>query len=305
MNIKIRFWQNIFLPVLVFVVSAQVVSSLLYACILLTWNINLPHWSQWVIPLLLSLSVLAIFRKRLFGPILTGQRLIERIHISEWLLMITLPVIAAVLFSPLAKSLRFNFGYVKTISSINELAPYQDAVFLEVSDWHVDRMRVIPIQTYRRSGLFNLGKIELNSLFIVPVFSKENAYQTHARAWLAFNYTDRISAKAFAEGRGEEFYRSSLVHFKRRNVREFRYLEAYPRGEEYDTFQQMARAHDYYKSGFSGIYQGQEIDRDVLSAHYWKYALFHFILIGLPLMLGLSMVIYFWLTNRGKSMRTV
>ena len=278
------FWRNIFLPVLFSIVSALAVNSLLYAWLLISWNINLPHWSQWVIPLTVSFGLLLLFRRRLF-KLIPG---------TEWVLMITLPVIIAILFSPLAKSLRFNFGYVKTIPSINALKANDAAVFLEVSDWYVDRMRVIPIQTFQRPGLFSFGQVKLNSLFIVPIFSKDNAYKTHARAWLAFNYTGRISTAEFAEGQGEEFYRSSLTHFKRRNVREFRYLEAYPRGAESETFQQMARAHQYYKSGFSGIYRGQEIDRDVLSAHYFKYALFLFIVVGTPSMFVLSALLYFW-----------
>lgn len=231
-------------------------------------------------------------RHRLFGSIRTGRRLLHPYFINDWVLMASVPVIVALLFPPVAKSLRYNFGYVKTIHSINDLKANQGAVFLELSDWYADRMRVIPLHTYQQSGWFGLGRVELQSLFIVPVFSNEDAYRTHARAWLAFNYTDLMSKKEFAENGGEEFYRSSLVHFKRRNVREFRYLEAYPRGPEYETFMQMARAHHYYKSGFSGVYQGQEVDRDVLSAHYWKYALFFFGLVGVPIMFGVSVLLY-------------
>lgn len=289
------FWKKTFIPLLFFVIAALVLISALYVGFLLYWNVNTPEWLQWLFPYVVVLVMLTILGKRGFGDSLAERR-IWRSRTRNSLFWGVLPIIITVLFVPCAKSLRYSFGQVLSITSLNDLAPYQESVFIEVSDWHADRMRVIPIHTYDKLPFwFGNRRIELTSLFIVPVFSDiQAAYKTQARAWLAFSYTDRISFEELENGGDRDFYRSSTTHFKRLNINDFRYLEAFPRGKHYDLFKKMAQVHHFYNSDFSGVYQGQEVDRDVLSAYYAKYALFFGLLIGLPLILILSLMLY-WL----------
>lgn len=295
------FWKKTFIPLVLFVIAALVLISALYVGFLLRWNINTPEWLQWLFPYSAALVMLGVLGKRWFGNSLVGRRL-WRSRTRHSLLWGVLPIIITVLFVPCAKSLRYNFGQVLTITSLNDLAPYQESVFIEVSDWHADRMRVIPIHTYDKLPFwFGNRRIELTSLFIVPVFSDIHAaYKTHARAWLAFSYTDRISYEELENGGDKAFYRSSTTHFKRLNINDFQYLEAFPRGKQYDLFKKLAQVHHFYNSDFSGVYQGHEVDRDVLSAYYAKYALFFGILIGLPLVTILSLLLY-WLGRPSKN----
>lgn len=285
------FWKKYFLPVMLFVLTVLLLAGIGYVAILRTWAIPPPAWLAWIIPGLVSVLLLTFTGRRWFVRIALKptSRWLSTYRLYQAMLLLALPFIVIVLFKPMAESLRFNFGQVKVLASVHALKPHEEAVFLELSDWYADRMRVIPIHTFKKlPGWFRPGKIQVNSLFIVPIFSRDDAYRTHARAWLAFHYSDRMTAKDFSQGGDRDFYRSAMIHFKRRNIREFRYLEAFPRGEEYRQFQNMARVHHFFKKGFSGIYQGQDVDRDVMSAYYGKYALFLFALIGLPAMLALS-----------------
>jgi hypothetical protein len=44
----------------------------------------------------------------------------------------------------------------------------------------------------------------------------------------------------------------------------------------------MAQVHNYFKSGFGTVYKGQEVDRDILSAYFFKYFLFLFAIVAIP-----------------------
>src|SRR5690606_40888238 len=94
------------------------------------------------------------------------------------------------------------------------------------------RMRVIPFSYFEFAGGANLGKVELNTLFVVPLFSKKDPYLTTAKAWMGFKYTDYVSFINVIRGNQEdldEHLRRSYNHFKMRDISDFAYLEALPK----------------------------------------------------------------------------
>lgn len=283
------FFKRFFLPLLLFEIGSLLLIGAIYALIIYNWNANWPTWFTWLFPLIISLLLLFIFKNSLF-KISSAEVNPFNGLISNLLLFIGIPVLTVIFFIPLSQSLRYNFGQVKRLQSINELKAHERPAFLDVEDWYVDRMRVIPLKTVSKPGLFSSKRLEVNVLFIVPVFSREDAYQTFAKAWLAFDYHQTFTKAELQEGRDDEFVNSSLTHFRRMNIREFRYLEAYPRGNQYDAFVKMAQVHNYFKTGFGTVYKGQEVDRDYLSAYFLKYFLFLFSIIGIPVILVLSLL---------------
>jgi len=292
------FFKKIFLPLLFLEVALLIFVSFCYAIMVHSWNAIWPEWATIVIPVLLSLIILLLIKDKFLKIILSEKYEEQLRRRASIVLLICLPILTTVLFSGLSQSLRYNFGKVLTINSINELKANETPAFLQVNDWYVDRMRVIPLKTLSRPNFFDFDKYKANLLFIVPIFSNKDAYKTHAMAWLAFEYEADFSEEELKEGLDTKFLNGSLTHFKRMNIREFRYLEAYPRNEHYNAFMQMAQIHNYYKSGFGNVYKGQEVDRDILSAHFFKYFLFLFAIAGIPGLFIISGILKFLL---GKS----
>ena len=244
-------------------------SSIFYILFLLGSSGNWPAWAMIIFPAVVALFVIFMARQRI------GKGLI--------IIGIMLPILVSLLFQPLVKSLRYNFGEVRTLKTIYDLKPYDKALFLDAEDWYVDRMQVIPVsREVPLSGLFNLGKKKIEALFLVPIFQKDEPYMAYARGWMAFDYSKMFAADEVTEESIDKFLESSLSHFKRMDLRQFNYLERMPRNNLQDLFSKMSRTHEFYKSGFGNIYQGQDVDRDALSAHYFKFFLFSLLIIGVP-----------------------
>lgn len=163
------------------------------------------------------------------------------------------------------------------------MLPYQQPTFLELGEWHTDRMRVMPINTYERGKLWNRQQIHLKSMYLVPIFSQTTAYRTTAKAWLTFKYQETIPYDEFVQNQGKPYFDQFLGHFKKINVTAFLYFEKYPQGKERQIFTNMARLHSYFQSGYANIYQGQTIDRDLISLRYFVYFLSAFFLFVLPI----------------------
>ena len=244
-------------------------------------------------PFFMSFILVALFNKWVGQGIDFGRDLWGQIPKKNFILFLSLPLLTAILFQPVWKSLRYNFGSVLHLSNMKDLKENVNPSFLEVDNWYVDRMRVIPFN-YMEDGLYvPLGKVRVNVLFLVPIFQFEDAYRSFARAWLAFDYTKVIDKADFNENYGQDFVKSSMIHFKRMDLRQFQYFESFPRDDKYRVFTDMQQLHGFYKSGFGNIYLGQDINRDELSAYYAKYALFLFAIVGIPGLLILSLALYF------------
>lgn len=277
------FFKRIFLPLFILLIALLFLISICYALMVRTWNANWPEWATTVIPIIISIAVLAIFKDKLLKILLRGQVESKRLNNQLTIVLyICVPILTTIMFSPLTQSIKYNFGKVLTLESINDLKPNESPAFLQLNDWYVDRMRVIPLKTLSRPNLFNFNSYQVNLLFIVPIFSNKDAYRSHAKAWLAFEYVKGFSKKELEERLDDEFVKESMTHFKRMNIREFRYLEIYPRNDNYNAFIQMAQVHNYFKSGFGTVYKGQEVDRDILSAYFFKYFLFLFAIVAIP-----------------------
>lgn len=288
------FFKRFFLPLFLIEIAVLAFVSLCFGWAFYTWNAIWPNWTRIVIPFLLSLLFLILcspFIKKFTDLEYTpASRLIS----PFWSMTIGLSIITIILMGPVIDSLRYNLGKVLTISSIQELKPNEQPAFLQVDDWYVDKMRVIPIKTIHSGSFLGFGKPTVNLLLIVPIFSNSNAYRSHAKAWLAFEYSEHFSKKEIKEGADETFLQNSLIHFKRLNIREFRYLEAYPRNSNYEAFLKMAQIHDYFTSGYGNVYLGQYVDRDILSGYLMRYFLFLFAIAGIPLLVILSSILYIW-----------
>lgn len=286
------FWRIILIPLFLFLTLALAVSAILYAFLILNWDVNWPMWAKGLLPFSSSLVLLWVCKERLFKSIRSKIQVFGVMDLSALILFCSLPLLVSSLFGPLSESIRYNLGHVKTIQDIQELGPHESPSFLEVSNWYTDKLLVLPIQTVDEKFGFFQKKYELSSLFLVPIFQYDDAYKTHARAWMAFEYSEVLTHEE-VEGKGaEEFFRSALIHFQRLQIREFRYLELYPRNKFYGVFQQLVYGHKFFSSGFAAIYKGQDVDRDYLSAYYLKYFLFLLALIGLPVLLSLSGLLY-------------
>ena len=243
-------------------------------------------------PFFMSFILVALLNKWVGQGIDFGKDLWGQISKKKFILFLLLPLLTAILFQPVWKSLRYNFGSVLQLSNMKDLKENVNPSFLEVDNWYVDRMRVIPFN-YMEDGLnVPLGKVRVNVLFLVPIFQYEDAYRSFARAWLAFDYTKVIDKADFNENYGQDFVKSSMIHFKRMDLRQFQYFESFPRDDKYRVFTDMQQLHGFYKSGFGNIYLGQDINRDELSAYYAKYALFLFAIVGIPGLLILSLALY-------------
>ncbi len=254
-------------------------SSILYILFLFGSSGNWPVWAMIIFPAVVALFVIFMARQRI------GKGLI--------IIGVMLPILVSLLFQPLVKSLRYNFGEVRTLKTIYDLKPYDKALFLEAEDWYVDRMQVIPVsREVPLSGLFNLGKRKIETLFLVPIFQKDEPYMAYARGWMAFDYSKMFAADEVNEESVNKFLESSLSHFKRLNLRQFSYLERMPRNNAQDLFSKMSQTHEFYKSGFGNIYQGQDVDRDYLSAYYLKFFLFSLLIIGIPGILIILAALY-------------
>ncbi|MVZ62438.1 hypothetical protein [Sphingobacterium humi] len=289
------FLQKILFPYGLILLAILAASVLVYYFFVISGASNWPTWALWGLPIGLSYLLLHVIGQRLFRGFSFSQRLLQLFTPEVFLTFVSLAVLAVICFQPLAKSLRYNFGHVLRLKSINELKPYQTTDFLEADDWYVDRMRVIPFHYYELGSGSQIGKIELNTLLIVPIFARKDAYATAAKAWLGFRYSDYISISEYRAKRIQkerEHINSSIGHFSKINVRDFNYLEAMPRSQGGEILQAMALNHSYYKSEYSNVYLGQQVERDVLSLYYLKYSFFLLFLIGLPVSLLACGLIY-------------
>ncbi|MEI5985556.1 MULTISPECIES: hypothetical protein [Sphingobacterium] len=267
------------LSIVILLILSLSLSSILYILFLFGSSGNWPVWAMIIFPAVVALFVIFMARQRI------GKGLI--------IIGVMLPILVSLLFQPLVKSLRYNFGEVRTLKTIYDLKPYDKALFLDADDWYVDRMQVIPVsREVPLSGLFNLGKKKIEALFLVPIFQKDEPYMAYARGWMAFDYSKMFAADEVNEESVNKFLESSLSHFKRLNLRQFSYLERMPRNNAQGLFSKMSQTHEFYKSGFGNIYQGQDVDRDYLSAYYLKFFLFSLLTIGIPGILIILAALY-------------
>lgn len=281
MNRKVRY-THFFFPMLVGLVLVLVTASLVYGFYIHCYTDTLPRILTFgLLPLLVALTI--------------GYFLIPRIRqliVFKWLsaktnvlvLYLIFITISMATFVPLANSLRYNIGQVQYLGNIDEMPAHAQSTFLELGEWHTDRMRVMPVNTYERGKWWNRHHVQLKSMYLVPIFSEETAYRTHAKAWLAFKYTATIPYEEFTKNQGKPYYDKFVNHFKRINVTAFRYFERYPRGKEHQLFTNMARVHSYFRSGYTGVYEGHTMDRDLVSIRYFAYFLVVFFLFVVPTM---------------------
>lgn len=278
-----RYFIGAMLIALLFIL---LVSSLLYAWYIHTQDDGLPFFiTRILLPLgvgaaISSAFVSHLYQKNNFYVLLLPA---ERYAAHRFTLTLILTATAIVLFQPLSTSIRYNVGKVLHLQSVEEMPSYEQPTFLSLGEWHVDRMRVIPIHTYENGKGWNYNKVHLKSLFLLPIFSQKNAYQNAAKAWLAFKYENTISKEEFARNKGRAYFEQSLSHFKKINVGAFLYFELYDQGLEKQVLTQLARNHSYFKSSYSAVYQGNSVDRDWISLRYFVYTLLGFLLIVIPL----------------------
>lgn len=268
------------------------VSSLLYGWYIHTQDDNLPFFITGIaLPLLVGTAITTPFVSYLYGKTnFTLLFLPADRHAAHRFVLVMLLICSAIgLFQPLSISIRYNLGKVLHLQSINDMPPHEQPTFLSLGEWHVDRLRVVPIHTYEDGKLLNFGKVHLKSLFLLPIFSKTDAYESSAKGWLAFKYEHTVSKKEFALDKGQSHFAQSLRHFKKINVGAFLYFELYEPGLEKQVLTQLARNHSYFQSSYSAIYQGNSVDRDWISLHFFIYSALGFFLLILPL---------YWFTAR-------
>lgn len=262
------------------------VSSLLYAWYIHTQDDGLPIFiTRIFLPLAvgtaISSALVSYLNKKYNFYILILP--VERPAAHHFVLALLLTCSAVLLFQPLSNSIRYNVGKVMHLQSIEEMPAHAQPIFLSLGEWHVDRMRVVPIQTYENGKGWNRNKVYLKSLFLLPIFSQKNAYQSSAKAWLAFKYENTISKEEFARNKGRIYFEQSVRHFKKINVGGFLYFELYEQGTEKQVLTQLARNHSYFKSSYSAIYQGNSVDRDWISMRYFVYTLLGLLLVVIPI----------------------
>ncbi|MCL7988228.1 hypothetical protein M8998_09790 [Sphingobacterium sp. lm-10] len=268
------------------------ISSLLYGWYIHTQDDSLPLFiTRILLPLFIGAAISSPFVTYLYGK--TNFHLLilpmERQAAHRFVIIVILICSSVGLFQPLSSSVRYNVGKVLHLQSIEEMPPHEQPTFLSLGEWHVDRLRVVPIHTYENGKLWNRNKVYLKSLFLLPIFSQKTAYRSSAKAWLAFKYENTISKKDFARDKGQSYFEQSLGHFKKINVGGFLSFELYDPGEEKQVLTQLARNHSYFESSYSAIYQGNSVDRDWISFRFFVYTVLSFIFIILPI---------YWLTAR-------
>ncbi len=252
------------------------VSTVLFALYIHTQDDNFPFFlTRIVLPLSVGAAISSVFTTYIYTKTNLYLRFLPFTHraLHRVAIALILTCSATLLFQPLASSIRYNVGKVLHLESIEEMPPHQQPTFLSLGEWHVDRMRVIPIHTYENGWGWNRNKVHLKSLFLLPIFSQKNAYERAAKAWLAFKYEDTITKEEFALNRGRHSFEQSVRHFKKINVGAFLYFQLYDQGLEKQTLTQLARRHSYFKSSYSAVYQGNAVDRDLLSLRYFIYTL--------------------------------
>ncbi|MFD2600410.1 hypothetical protein ACFSQ3_15755 [Sphingobacterium corticis] len=209
-------------------------------------------------------------------------RWLKEEHRSKYTITTIQVFFAVVLFQPIATSLQYNVGKLLHLQRIDEMPPHQQPQFLSLEEWHIDRLRVIPIHTYDYGKWWNYKKVHLTSLFLLPIFSKETAYRQSAKAWLAFKYEHSISEEEFKDNAGRPYFSQSLNHFKKINVGGFLYFERYPAGTEKQVLAKLASNHSYFQSSYAGVYRGQSVDQDLISLRYALYFLIGFLFFAVP-----------------------
>ncbi len=295
--------KKVILPLLLALLCILFLTSILYIILIFDKEASWSFLFKWLYPLSFAVVLIALSHRKILAQWNESLQLNDFLNLKFILLITVIPVLNMILFQPIARSLYYNLAKVKTIKSIDELNAFEKPAFLEVEDWYVDRMQVIPFNSIKPLGGLNFGKYEIQTLLLVPIFNREDAYKTNAKAWLAFAYKENIKQDQANDAYLEKFLNSSITHFKRMNIGDFTYLEAYPRGENYDLLYEMAKVHNFYKSGFDNIYRGEDVEREVLANYYFKYSLFLFLIIGLPAILLLSILLnYFVKRNRNKHM---
>jgi len=273
--------RRIIFSLFIMLLVGLVLTAFIYGCMLLNGFSFQPIWALYSYPLFCSIIILFLLKDRLLSTINVGS-FFGLLDLKVLILFLGIPILTSMLFQPLAESIRFNMARVLTIQSIKELKQYQSAAFLEVENWYVDKMQVLPLNTMKSLSGFQTTKVELNSLFLVPIFSQDEAYKSFARAWLAIEYSKIVDKKELNKKEVHPFFKSSLIHFRRLNLLDFNYLEDFPRGGNREIFKTLSREHQYFKSGYGNIFKGQDVDRDILSAYYLKYFLFLGFIVGLP-----------------------
>ena len=292
---KHTFWKHVFLPYILLSFTIMLLLGLIFAAFAMGGNSFWPSWAMWIVPIAVSIVAIWFLRDRYFKDLYLGRHLFAQIYAVDVFLYVSLCLISVFIFIPMGKSIRYNLADVVRLESVNDIKPYESFDFIELNDWHVDRMRVIPFSYFEFAGGANLGKVELNTLFVVPLFSKKDPYLTTAKAWMGFKYTDYVSFINVIRGNQEdldEHLRRSYNHFKMRDISDFAYLEALPKNKVRNTFQALAATHTYYNSKYDNVYVGQEVERDILSLYYLQFTLFLYLIFGLPIALLFSWLIY-------------
>ena len=291
--------RKIIFSLLILLLASLMLSSLIYGGLLLKGFSNQPTWALYSFPFFCAIIILFFLKEPFLSTLNTGV-FYGFVNWKNLILFFSIPLLTCVLFQPLANSLRYNVANVLTIQSIKELKQHENTAFLEVEKWYVDKMQVLPINTVKQRGMFQRSKVELNALFLVPVFSKDEAYKSFARAWLAIEYSQIVNKKELDEKKGHPFFKSSLIHFRRLNLLAFNYLEDFPRGANREVFTSLTRSHSFYKSGYGNIFRGQDVDRDILSAYYFKYSLFLGAILATPSLIVLALLLaYLQKRNNG------
>ncbi len=292
---KHSFWKHIFLPYILLSFTIIMVLGLIFAAFSIRGSSFWPSWAMWLVPIFVSVAGIWFLRDRYLKGLYLGRRLFSQVYAVDIYLYLSLGLISVFIFIPMMKSIRYNLAEVVRLESVNDIKPYESFDFIELDDWHVDRMRVIPFSYFELAGGSNLGKVELNTLFVVPLFSKKDPYLTTAKAWMGFKYTDYVSiidAIGGSEREVGEHLRRSYNHFKMRDISDFAYLEALPKNKVRRMFQALAATHSYYNSKYDNVYMGQEVERDILSLYYLKFMLFVYVTLGLPIALLFCWLIY-------------
>ncbi|MBE8713609.1 hypothetical protein [Sphingobacterium hungaricum] len=279
------------LPFLGWLFLAYLLCASIYILFLLkTENILPTKLFTIFIPLIIGAAIAFFARGKVLKNVENG-RYIFRFRVVDIQFIAVFIFCLLIGFSQLSKSLYFNLANVLYLNTIDELPKYTQPPFLELGDWYADRQRAIPLHTFERGSLFNSDKVYVKTLFLLPVFSKEKAYESGAKAWLAFDYSSSMPFEEFVETNGKKQYDEFLSHFKKINVRAFRYFESYPENTLKRVYTELARTHSYFQSGYINIYQGMDTDRDLWAQYYVRQFLYYFIFVIIPLLIVSSLFV--------------
>lgn len=283
MKEKVRY-SDFLLPMIIGVSLVLVISSFLYGLYIHFHYDTFPKsLTLGVLPLLVALGIGYFFipkmRDRVFFKHILSRTNLDIHSMGLYLLLI---VSSTTLFYPLALSIRYNVGKVIYLKNIDDMPAHEQPTFLELGEWYADRMRVIPINTYNRGKFFNRHQVYLKSMYLVPLFSRETAYQNNAKGWLAFKYEETMPLDEFLQNQGKPYFDQFVRHFKSIHVTAFLYFEQYPSGKERQLFTNMARIHSYFQRGYANIYEGRSVDRDLVSMRYFVYFLIIAVIFMLP-----------------------